>query len=370
MHRFLFLPLALSALLAARGEPEGGPQKQKPPTIASKYRALTDEYLKALKASDQVFEKAKTDAERRKVRADFQRWRTAFVGRMLAFAEAHPKDKDALSALFFTLHPDTHAGRGNLDKAVRLFMKDHTKSDRITSLPTLLLLADQDPPIGEASLRAVLKESPHRSAQAHACVGLGLLLKRRSVTSRPELATKLSAEAEELFARVVEKHSGVTAAAELAKAELFQIRHLAVGKTMPDVKGQDGDGKGLKLSDYRGKVVVVSFWATWCPACMKMVPHERSLAKRLEGKPFALLGINLDSTRENLKKAEEKHKITWRSFFDGRDGPIRKQHNLQSMPTIYVLDAKGVIRYKDVQDDAMDRAVAHLLAELEKEAKK
>src|SRR5436190_12826969 len=99
---------------------------------------------------------------------------------------------------------------------------------------------------------------------------------------------------------------------------------------------------------------------------MKMVPHERTLVKRLEGKPFDLVGVNLDASRETLKKCEEKNRMTWRSFFDGRDGPIRKEHNLKSMPMTYVLDAKGVIRFKGVQGEALDRAVDQLLAELEK----
>ena len=103
---------------------------------------------------------------------------------------------------------------------------------------------------------------------------------------------------------------------------------------------------------------------------MTMTSHKRSLVKRLEGKPFALIGVNRDPGRESLKKAEEKHKITWRSFFDGRDGPITKKHNVKSMPTILVLDARGVIRYKGVKDKALDKAVDQLLAELEKGAKK
>ena len=102
---------------------------------------------------------------------------------------------------------------------------------------------------------------------------------------------------------------------------------------------------------------------------MAMVPHERSLVKRLEGKPFALLGVNLDSSRETLKKCEEKNKITWRSFFDGRGGPISKGYNIKSLPTIYVLDAKGVIRYKGVRSEAMDKAVDGLLREREGEKK-
>src|SRR5947208_5528817 len=98
---------------------------------------------------------------------------------------------------------------------------------------------------------------------------------------------------------------------------------------------------------------------------MAMVPHERSLVKRLEGKPFALLGIDLDSDKAALKKAEEKNKITWRSWFDGRGGPISDKWNIRFLPTVYVLDAKGVIRYKDVRDKELDEAVDMLLKEVE-----
>jgi len=102
---------------------------------------------------------------------------------------------------------------------------------------------------------------------------------------------------------------------------------------------------------------------------MAMVPHERSLVKKMEGKPFALLGVNFDNSKEILKKCEEKNQITWRSFFDGREGPIGKKFNIRYLPTIYVLDDKGVIRYKGVRDKAMDEAVATLLKEVEKPKK-
>src|SRR5260370_28908266 len=98
---------------------------------------------------------------------------------------------------------------------------------------------------------------------------------------------------------------------------------------------------------------------------MAMVRHERSLVKRLEGEPFALLGVNFDSKRDEQKKSEEKNQITWRSWFDGRGGPIGKQWNIRFLPTIYVLDHKGVIRYKGVRDKDMDKAVDELIKEVD-----
>jgi hypothetical protein len=100
-----------------------------------------------------------------------------------------------------------------------------------------------------------------------------------------------------------------------------------------------------------------------------MYPHERSLVKRLENKPFALLGVNSDKDREALKAVIEKEQITWRSFWNGGStrGPISTAWNVRGWPTIYVLDHKGVIRYKNVRGAAMDEAVDALLEEMKKE---
>jgi Thioredoxin-like len=98
-----------------------------------------------------------------------------------------------------------------------------------------------------------------------------------------------------------------------------------------------------------------------------MYPHERSLVKRLEGKPFALIGVNSDSDKEDLKKAMEREGITWRSFWNGplgTNGPISKTWNVTGWPTIYVLDEKGIIRYKSVRGEAMDKAVNKLLTKM------
>jgi hypothetical protein len=97
-----------------------------------------------------------------------------------------------------------------------------------------------------------------------------------------------------------------------------------------------------------------------------MYPHERSLVQRLADKPFALLGINSDQDREELKKVLQENQITWRSWWDGgsMEGPIATKWNVTGWPTIYVLDAQGVIRFKNVRGEAMDRAVDSLVEEL------
>ena len=98
-----------------------------------------------------------------------------------------------------------------------------------------------------------------------------------------------------------------------------------------------------------------------------MYPHERSLVKRLESQPFALIGVNSDTDKEKLKPRLEKEQITWRSFWNGpkgTDGPISRAWNVRGWPTIYVLDHKGMIRFKGVRGKQMDEAVDQLLKEL------
>ena len=100
-----------------------------------------------------------------------------------------------------------------------------------------------------------------------------------------------------------------------------------------------------------------------------MYPHERSLVKRLADKPFALIGVNSDKDLDKLQAVLKKENITWRSFWNGGStkGPISKAWNVRGWPTIYVLDHKGVIRYKNVRGEPMDKAVDTLLKELKAE---
>lgn len=96
-----------------------------------------------------------------------------------------------------------------------------------------------------------------------------------------------------------------------------------------------------------------------------MYPHERSLVKQLADAPFALIGINSDGDRDELKKIMEEENITWRSFWNGgsTSGPISTKWGVTGWPTIYVVDANGIIRYKGVRGDRMDAALEELLAE-------
>jgi thiol-disulfide isomerase/thioredoxin len=153
---------------------------------------------------------------------------------------------------------------------------------------------------------------------------------------------------------------------ERAHGELFALRNLAIGKTVPALKGEDIEGHTLSLTDHRGKVVVLVFWATWCGPCMGMVPDERALMKKQAGKPFVLLGVNGDEDRKHTKEVMAKEGMTWPSFWEGSStGPIVRAWGVKALPTIYVIDAQGVIRYNGLRGETLDEAVEKLIKEAE-----
>ena len=101
-----------------------------------------------------------------------------------------------------------------------------------------------------------------------------------------------------------------------------------------------------------------------------MYPHERSLVKKLAGRPFALLGVNSDKDLAKLRPKLEKNNITWRSFWNGPEGtrgPISKAWDVMGWPTIYIFDKDGIIRERNKRNAEMEVAVMAILAEMDGE---
>jgi len=151
---------------------------------------------------------------------------------------------------------------------------------------------------------------------------------------------------------------------EAAQKRIFFIDHLTVGKRAPEFECELLDGKKVKLSDFRGNVVVLDVWATWCAPCRAMIPHQRELVEKLKGKPFKLVSVSADDQKETLTKFLEKEKMPWTHLWSGASGGFIDEYQIDSYPTIYVLDAKGIIRYKHVRNEELANAAETLLKEM------
>jgi serine/threonine-protein kinase len=140
-----------------------------------------------------------------------------------------------------------------------------------------------------------------------------------------------------------------------------------VGRAAPDIAGAEVDGKTFRLSDYRGKVVLLDFSSDGCPGCRDFYPHERRLVKKYENLPFVLLGVN-QSNEKTLKQLLADQTVTWRSWWDSKNR-IFREWQVNSWPTQYLIDHQGVIRqvfHADGHDEELEAAIKALVEAADK----
>jgi thiol-disulfide isomerase/thioredoxin len=342
---------------------------------ATAFKALSAEYDGKYKETRATYKAEKNDDKiddgARTYRARVHEFETEYAPKFLAIAEKYPKDRAAVDALVRA----GQLGAGDSpasEKALTILLKEHIADSRISQVINDLAYTKWTG--ADNFLHTVLEKSPSRDARGLAAYWEAYRLGEKA---NDELGTpageRASRDAEALLQAVIAKYADVPSGrpnatlGQRAAIALAELQRLAIGKVAPDIEGADGDGKHFKLSDYRGKVVVLDFWGHWCPDCRGVYPRQRELVKQFEGKPFVLLGINSDENKDELKKVLAKRGVHWRYWFDGgmRGGPIASAWNIQSWPTIYILDAKGVIRHRGHEElaDKLDQLVSQLLKE-------
>ncbi len=196
----------------------------------------------------------------------------------------------------------------------------------------------------------------------------------------------LEQEATALFERTSKEFAGVRpqgpdrpSLGEWAERSLFQLRNLRIGRPVPEIEGIDLSDKPMRLSDFRGKVVLLSFWETGDHPSMALVAGHKALASQMKGRPFAVVGVNHDWSRYQAALAEAREGIQWRSFWDGDrfreermnsitvrwSGDFRAGLLVGAYPKVYLIDARGIIRRKSLYSRNLDEAIGSLVAEAE-----
>ena len=137
----------------------------------------------------------------------------------------------------------------------------------------------------------------------------------------------------------------------------------AVGVEAPDFTQAQPDGTPLSLSELRGKLVLIDFWASWCGPCRAENPNVVKMYDRFKDKGFEILGVSLDDNRENWLKAIEDDGLTWKHVSDlgGWSNTVAKQWAVRSIPHTVLVGADGVILAKNLRGAALEAKVAEVL---------
>ncbi len=301
-----------------------------------------------------------------------------FLKRFQQYADKHAGRPEAIPALAWIMGAGAEPQKESLARtALTRLIEDHAWQPEIKDiLPDLrwasyswaLHIAGKDKLV--AFYEKIIDRNKNEEAVAGATFNLAFTFYQASQREDENLDDKTrltdKKQAEKLFRELTKLYPNTETAKE-AKGYIFETLNLQVGMVAPGFVGKDAAGKEIRLSQFRGQVVVLNFWGFWCGPCRSMIPHEREMVKRFADKPFTLLGIMSDKSRSAMKKALDDEKIAWPNIYDGPrgEGEIATRWNVQTMPMIYILDQAGKIRYRshDLRGQEMEKAVAALLEE-------
>jgi predicted Zn finger-like uncharacterized protein len=346
-----------------------------PSELDEKVSALYDEYQRAAEDFLAEIDRLRSGSySRSEIDAVFHKNpANRFAAKFVALGKENRKTKTALQSYFMACWllrgADPKLTGGVLQQASELLLSDHLDDHE---LGKIALLMPGVPQSGTKTfLRSLIQKTPHRETQAYACLALAKTLQHEA-DSKPESSASPATDKEivSLLKRVTDEFSDVTLQghplSDMVKPLLFAKERLAVGKKVIDIDGPDSAGNAFKLSDSRGKVVLLTFWGDWSSYCVRMYPYERILVNKYKTRKFVMLGVNTDSP-ERLDAVEKAKKVNWRSWSDGsQTGPITKQWGVDAFPTIYLIDHKGTIRMRGSFDpDTLDQAIDLLVAEAE-----
>ncbi len=139
-----------------------------------------------------------------------------------------------------------------------------------------------------------------------------------------------------------------------------------VGEPIPDIELTDLEGKTVRLSDYYGTIVVLEFWATWCPDCREVLPHLQTLSDTSGDAGFSVVTVSVDNKSETVRTFMNENGYSFMVLHGGLH--IREMFAIKAIPTLYLIDRAGVLRASLVEygsrgTEEIDRRIRQLIEE-------
>jgi thiol-disulfide isomerase/thioredoxin len=317
------------------------PIEEKPPTKLESIRRKHEKKLEDLKNK---FEQAVDKAKR------------SLVRELLITVQEDPKQADVVEHSLVILTDGSSEQCGAILKVLK---EHHLKSPKLTDI--VMPLIEIDIPAAEDFLKHLISDSPVSEVNGLAKLALGIRrlnindeeAKLEACKAAYDEAEKLLKQAKALEGLTIPRapdapmDAADVKVSELAESELNRLkmlRRLMLGQSIPSENVLLGD-QALKLTDLRGKIVVLKFGAKWCYPCQEMKPHQKVMEKRLSSQPFRYVDVDLDENPE-----------------------LRERWYINAVPRVFILDQEGIIRFKGITEaKALDEAVDGLLKKLAQE---
>jgi thiol-disulfide isomerase/thioredoxin len=280
---------------------------------------------------------------------------------------------------FYTAFPsDSHALEAKLQEfefaSLALQMGAKDQQTRMDALEKLLLA---DPGLSNQQRFSLRQSDVERAAKAKESEGEAAALAEfekgaralqkefpKEPGAQKMLLEAAAGNAPEKARVILQELAANPVSEEIRQAAADQLKKLdAVGKPV-ELQFTAVDGREVDVSKLKGKVVMLDFWATWCPPCVAEVPHVVETYNKLHDKGFEIIGVSLDKEKSSLTQYVAEHKMTWPQFFDGQywQNKYARQFGIDSIPAMWLIDKQGHLRDMNGRADLSGK-VEKLLAE-------